>query len=435
MKNKKFGWITATAFIIANMIGTGVFTSLGFQLQSNSNLVAILLLWLVGGLIALFGALTYAEIGSTLPRSGGEYHFLTQLYSPLVGFIAGWVSLIVGFAAPVALTCLALASYAGGMLPGVNPKFLAAGVLLVVTAVHSFGNRLSGRAQNILTGVKVAFIVIFIILGFCFSPDLHPFSSELEDFALSDIFNAGFAVSIIWVYYAYSGWNASAYIVDDIEKPRRNLPLSLLSGTLVVTLLYLLLNQMFLSTTPVSALEGEVEVGLIAARGIFGDGMGNAMGMVIALLLLSSISAMVFIGPRVSMRMGEEHPVLGFLARKSGRGVPMPALLVQTGLSLVMIFTGSFKVITEYSGILLSACSVLTVAGVFILRKRFPREARPFNTPLYPLVPILFCIPLVCSIAFLVSQSVLNLVVSLGVVLSGMLVYFIDKYITKKHKP
>ena len=430
-KNYKFGLWTASAFVIANMIGTGVFTSLGFQLEQTTNFIAIAILWLLGGVIALCGALVYGELGAVMPRSGGEYHFLTELYSPFVGFLAGWVSLAVGFAAPVALASLAFSSYLAGWLPGLDPRVVAVAVLTVLTVIHAFSLRFSGKMQGALTLLKIVFIVAFILLGFAMPVEHQGIKPSLDGFGWHIIFNPGFAVSIIWVYYAYSGWNASAYIADDMKRPQRTLPQSLLLSTLAVTLMYLLLNAVFLLTTPAADMAGKVEIGLIAANRIFGSGIGSMMGIAIALLLLSSISSMIFVGPRVSCRMGEDHRLLGFLQIRSKRRIPVVALLVQFALSLVMILTGSFRFITEYTGILLSLCSLLTVLGVFRHRRRFPSMERPFRTPLYPLTPVIFAIPILVSVVYLCVTNWMNLAVSAGILLLGAAVYLMEKLVYK----
>ena len=433
MKRKyyQFGLWTASAFVIANMVGTGVFTSLGFQLEQTDNFFAIAILWLIGGVIALCGALVYGELGSVMPRSGGEYHFLTELYSPFVGFLAGWISLVVGFAAPVALASIAFSSYLGGWFPGLDPRILAVGALTLLTLFHAFSLRLSGRMQGALTLIKILFIVGFIILGFTLPAEFQSIKPSLEGFGPKIIFNPGFAVSIIWVYYAYSGWNASAYIADEMETPQRTLPRSLLLSTLAVTVMYLLINAVFLLTTPAAEMTGKVEIGLIAANHIFGPKLGSLMGIAVALLLLSSISSMIFVGPRVSCRMGEDHPLLRFLKVRSSRRIPVAALALQYLLSLVMILTGSFRFITEYTGILLSVCALLTVLGVFRHRRRFPSMARPFRTPGYPLTPVLFASPIVVSVVYLCLTNWMNLAVSAGILLIGILVYWIELRIYK----
>ena len=442
-KTDKFTWVTACAFIIANMIGTGVFTSLGFQLVSTHNLIAILLLWLLGGVIAFCGAVTYGELGAAMPRSGGEYHYLTTIYNPTIGFLAGWISLVVGFAAPIALSCMALSSYVCRIFPAINPTLLAIAVLTVITLVHGLSRTVSGRFQDVFTAIKVVVIVGFIIAGFLVSGDLQSFGPSIKEFNASTVFNASFGVSLIWVYYAYSGWNAAIYITGDLDNPQKNLPKALLLSTLTVTVLYLLLNLVFLLTTPASELTGEVEVGLISARHIFGTGLGNMMGIIIAVLLLSSISSMVYVGPRVSQVMGEDHRILRFLSRKSKKDIPHAALIFQYVVALLLILTGSFSLVTQYTGILLSMCSMLAVAGVFVHRRRFPNAERPYKTWGYPVTPIIFCILILCSIGYLVYNDFVvtfvrheqaapwTTIMSAGTLLVGVAVFYANKLIKK----
>ena len=401
--NKRTGLWTACAFVVANMIGTGVFTSLGFQLLDTTNMFAIMMLWLFGGVIALCGALTYAELGAAMPRSGGEYHYLGEIYHPSVGFLSGWISLIVGFAAPVALTCMALSSYVCRIFPVLNPKWIALGVLTLITLMHTRDLKFSGSFQNIFTVLKIIVIIIFIACGFILPENVQDYSAQhLES---KDIFNPGFAISLIWVYYAYSGWNASTYMASEIENPRKNLPLSLIISTVIVTVLYLLLNYVFLRSTPMADLEGQIEVGLISAHNIFGSHIGNMMGLIISLLLLSSISAMVFMGPRVAQVMGEDHRILRFLSYKNKRGVPMAAILFQYVISFLLIITNSFEMITKYTGILLSMCSLLTVLGIFRHRRKFPNIERKYKTLGYPVTPIIFCLLILWSIVYLVYED------------------------------
>ncbi|MCR5018708.1 MAG: amino acid permease [Bacteroidales bacterium] len=440
----KFGWSTASAFIIANMIGTGVFTSLGFQLVSTQNLIAILLLWFLGGVIAFCGAVSYGELGAAMPRSGGEYHYLSNIYHPAVGFLAGWVSLIVGFAAPIALSCIALSSYVSNIFPVVNAKLLAIAVLTLITVVHAISRTVSGRFQNVFTALKVIVIIGFIIAGFILPAQYQSFAPSVKEFSASTIFNTSFGVSLVWVYYAYSGWNAAIYMAGDLKNPQKNLPRALLLSTLTVTILYMLLNLVFLLSTPSAELTGEVEVGLISARHIFGTRIGNMMGLIIALLLLSSISSMVYVGPRVSQVMGEDYRILGFLSRKNKRDIPIIALVFQFVVALLLILTGSFSLVTQYTGILLSMCSLATVAGVFVHRRRFPDAERPYKTWGYPVTPIIFCILILASISYLVYDDYLATfvrhdqkamwmsIMSAGTLLVGGAVYFANKLIKKK---
>jgi len=441
MRNKASMW-AAAAFVVANMVGTGVFTSLGFQLMTTDKVFSVMMLWLVGGLVAFCGALCYAELGAAMPRSGGEYHYLSKIYHPSVGFLSGWVSLVVGFAAPVALTCMALASYVCRIYPMLNPRWIALGVLLLITLVHTRDLKLSSSFQMVFTILKVVLIIAFIVCGIVLPAQPQDFIGQSA--SLSDIFSSGFAVSLIWVYYAYSGWNASTYMASEVDNPKKNIPLSLIISTAIVTLLYLLLNYVFLRSTPTAELTGQIEVGLISARNIFGDRLGNLMGLVISILLLSSISSMVFMGPRVAQVMGEDHRILRFLSVKDKRGVPLAAIGFQFVISVLLIITDSFEMITKYTGILLSFCSLLTVIGVFVHRHRFPNAERPYKTFGYPVTPILFSALIIWSIVYLVHEDYTKTfitqeqsapwmtIMSFCTLLAGLIVYLVNIRITKK---
>lgn len=442
MEKEKFkiGVKTASTFVIANMIGTGVFTSLGFQLFSTTNPITIALIWLVGGIIALCGAIVYSELGAAMPRSGGEYNFLSEIYHPAVGFLSGWVSLIVGFAAPVALGCMALSSYVCRIFPSVNPTVLGVTVLSVITLIHLFSKKVGTTVQNILTVAKILIILVFIVAGLLCTPEgIGNFDNAKFD--TNDIFSTGFAVSLIWVYYAYSGWNAAAYISGDIKNPQRNVPLAMMASTFFVTVLYLALNMVFLRTAPVSELTGQVEVGLISAVHVFGPKGGAVMGLLIALMLTSSISSMVYVGPRVGMTMGEDHKMFRFLTWKNKLDCPSVAVALQWFISLMLILTNSFKEVTEYTGIVLSFCSMLTVAGVFVHRRRFPNATRPYKSFGYPVTPLVFCLLIICSISYLIYQDFTKsfvehsqtapwtTIASVLTLLIGCLLWFVNKKI------
>jgi len=449
-KNKygtyKFGLVTASAFVIANMIGTGVFTSLGFQLLGTTNFFSLMLLWLLGGIIALCGALVYGELGAVMPRSGGEYHYLREIYHPLLGFMSGWASLIVGFAAPVALACMALSTYLHKMFPAFNPLATAITVLTAVTLIHAYDVKMGGTLQRVFTFFKILIIIVFIICGFCLPPHGQIDGFSAATFSFDDVFSTGFAVSLIWVYYAYSGWNASAYMANEIREPQRTIPRSLFISTVIVTILYLLLNAVFLFAAPVEAMQGQVEVGLIAARYIFGEWGGNLMGLLIALLLVSSISSMAFLGPRVSQVMGEDTYILRSLARKSAGGTPFVAIWVQYGISALLIITDSFELVTKYTGVTLSFFALMTVAGLFVHRHRFPHVVRPYRTWGYPVVPILFIALILWSVVYLIHEDYYNTFVehtqtvmwmslmSAGTLLSGMMVYVMNQLIVHYKK-
>jgi APA family basic amino acid/polyamine antiporter len=245
----KIGFYTAISLVIANMIGTGVFTSLGFQLFDIHSVFSILILWLLGGIISFCGALVYGELGSAIPRSGGEYVYLSTLMHPAVGFMSGWVSSTVGFAAPVALASMALGTYVNKIIPEINITICALSVVTIITLVHSLNLKIGSGVQKTLTFLKVVVIVGFIIAGFIHTPS-HEITIAPQTTSMNEIFSAGFWVSLIYVSYAYSGWNAASYLAGDMENPQKNLPKALLLGTLIVTVIYVLLNFIFLYSAP-----------------------------------------------------------------------------------------------------------------------------------------------------------------------------------------
>jgi APA family basic amino acid/polyamine antiporter len=247
--------MTATNIVIANIIGTGVFTSLGFQAIEIQSGFSLLLLWVIGGVFALCGALCYGELGAAMPRSGGEYHYLSEIYHPAIGFLSGWVSVTVGFAAPIALAAMAFGQYAAQLIPHGSPVLLAAVITIVISLIHAQNLRLGSYFQNVTTSLKVALIVIFILAGLLLSdPQPLSFAPTIAD--LRTIASPPFAVSLVYVTYAYSGWNAAIYLASEIQEPTRNLPRALLFGTAIVTVLYVALNFVFLYSTPIRDLAG-----------------------------------------------------------------------------------------------------------------------------------------------------------------------------------
>lgn len=382
-------WVTATCLVVANMIGTGIFTTLGFQVRPLPSGFTILLLWLLGGVCAFCGALAYGELAAALPRSGGEYHFLSVVFHPAVGFLAGWVSATVGFAAPVALAAMAFGRYFTFVRPGVDPVTASLVVVAVVSAVHLRGVGLGSAFQNAATLLKVLLIIALIGAGIAFGePQPISFAPAASDWSL--ITSAPFAVSLVYVMYAYAGWNASTYVIGEIRDPGRNVPLSLALGTSLVTLLYIGLNAIFLYTAPMNELADKLEVGHVAASHIFGKAGGRIMAGLICAGLVSSISAMTWVGPRVMMAMGEDFHPLAWLGRKTRSGVPAIAILAQASVVGTLLLTASFETVLTYIQFSLTFCSFLTVLGVIVLRFTQPRLTRPYKTWGYPMTPLFF---------------------------------------------
>ena len=384
---RSVGLATCVALVVANMVGTGIFTSLGFQVAAIPSHPAIMALWTLGGILALCGALCYAELSAALPRSGGEYHFLGRIYHPSLGFMAGVVSIVVGFAAPAALSAMAFGSYLQGIFPALSPTAASAAVVVIVTLVHLRDLRVSSVFQVFFTVLKIA-LVLFLLIALFAAPaapatPAAPWSSYL--------LTAPFAVSLMFTLYAYSGWNAATYILGEVRTPGRVIPVALAAGTALVMVLYLGLNAAFLHVAPAGALAGQLNVAQVAAESVFGAAGGRLVAAVIALGLVSAISAMIWAGPRVARAIGEDYPqALGWLRLRTASGIPAAAVLAQSLLTLVLLYTSTFEQVLLYTQFALLACSFLTVLGVIVCRFTQPDLPRPFRVPLYPLPPLLF---------------------------------------------
>ena len=429
MPQTKFKYITVTAVIVANMVGTGVFTSLGFQLLDIRSGFALLLLWILGGLTALCGAISYAELGATLPRSGGEYNFLSKIYHPAAGFVSGWISMSVGFAAPTALAAMTFSAYFTSSLFGEVPNFveqlIAVALLLLLSVVHSSNHRNSGRTQTIFTTLKVAVILLFILASLIVVEAPQPVSFGPKNNDLQIVTSGAFAVALIYVSFAYSGWNAATYLSSEIENPQRALPLVLISGTSIVTLLYLGLNFVFLYTTPMDSMIGEVEVGAIAARTVFGELAGGLFGLALALLLISTVSAMTMAGPRVIQVVGEDFPKLSFLGRKNSSGIPARSIFLQSTIAVIFIISSTFESVLIFAGFTMALNTFASVLGLFVLRLRKPDLVRPYRAFLFPLTPLIFLGVTGWTLTFTLLMRPVEVLFSFGVIIVGLIFYYL----------
>ncbi len=430
---QKISFKVAISIVIANMIGTGVFTSLGFQLEGISSIFSILLLWFLGGIIAICGALTYAELGSTLPRSGGEYHFLNDLLHPALGFLGGWVSITVGFSAPTALASITMGKYLAQVFPEyINPTYIAASLVVLLTFIHAYSKKTGGYFQLYFTIIKIVLIVLFIGFALTISnPQSISILPKYEDW--QTIFTPAFAVSLIYVSYAYTGWNAASYIIGEITNPQKNFLKILFFGTLIVMILYIMLNYAFLYTASITDLKGQLEIGYISGTKVFGVFGGKIMALLLSILLISTTSAMVFAGPRVNQVMGEDMKALRFLAVITKNGVPRNAIFFQGILTLVFIFSATFEKVLVYSGLSLSIITVLTVGSLFILRRRIKKEniKQSYKLWAYPIPPIIFLTLNIYIIIFLFIEKTQESILSLSTMLLGLLIFWL--YNQKKY--
>lgn len=423
---RSIGFYTACAIVIANIIGTGVFTSLGFQLPDIHSGFALLMLWIVGGIAALCGALSYGELSAALPRSGGEYHFLSRIYHPALGFMAGIVSATVGFAAPIALAAMAFGKYFQGVFGFGSPVILSFAIVWPVALFHLGNLKVGSVFQNLWTLVKLLLIGVLIGAGFLVDSK-QPISFLPSGDDAMPIFGRPFAVALVYVMYSYSGWNAASYITGEIKRPEKNVPRSLLFGTLVVIVTYTALNAVFLMTTPAQEMSGQLEVGLIAGKHIFGENGGRIVGGIICIGLISAISSMTWIGPRVTMSMGEDNPLIRFLARKNRAGIPFNAILLQLVIVNLLLLTRSFDGVVKYIGFALLFCSLLTVIGVMVLRQTRPDLPRPYKVWAYPLPPLIFSAITIWMMIYLLRSNPTESLAGLATIAAGLVLYVFTK--------
>ncbi len=444
------------------MIGTGVFTSTGFQAKALHDPMTILLAWVIGGGLALCGAAAFAELGSMMPRAGGEYVYLREAYHPAVGFMSGWVSMTAGFSAPIAVSALAFAAYFSTLFPGLDStpwiervigfgdhdlatitfgarQAIAMALVVLITMLHSFDTKLGGRVQAVFTAAKVLLIVGFIGAGLLVgSGDWSNLESQHGGFA--NIGTKEFAIALMYVSFAYSGWNAAAYIAGDIEKPERTLPRALLMGTGTVMVLYVLLNLVFFYAVPSDTLAGPVndfkpvfEVGDAAARSLFGNSAGKLVTSMIAIALVSSVSAMVMAGPRVYAAMAADRALPRQLAYHSERGVPTVAVVAQGVLGVLFVLVGDLDKLIRFVGFSLAIFAALTVGALFIMRRR--GLSAPYRTFGYPVTPIAFIL-LSGWIAYAqIDAHPKESAIGGGVLLLGGLVYFVATRFTQQPPP
>jgi APA family basic amino acid/polyamine antiporter len=399
---RKLGLFPATNIVVANMIGAGIFTTSGLLLAGLHDPVLMLVLWAAGGVIAICGALSYGELGAAMPGAGGEYLFLSKLYNPLFGFLSGWVSFMVGFSAPIAASALGFSAYFGRAVPGfsawlenegiLNPaatgKLIAISVILIFTFIHYRGIKYGARIQNVLTILKVTLIVILLVAGFSSG------NGDISNLSKGGSLPGGLAglktaaLSLMWIMFAYSGWNASTYLGAEIKNPGKTLPLSLLYGTGIVIVLYLLINFLYVYGIHPDEMKGVISVGGLAMGKLFGKSADILFSLLIAFALFSSLSAFLIIGPRVYYSMAKDGLFFNSVAKVHPRfGVPSNSILLQCVIAIILVLSGTFEQVLTYMGFALGIFPLLTVLGVWKLRQTQP-EAMKLNG--FPVTQIIY---------------------------------------------
>ncbi|MFC2165319.1 APC family permease [Acidobacteriota bacterium] len=436
---RKLGLFPVTNIVIANMIGAGIFTTSGLLMTDLKKPLIMIVLWIVGGMIALAGALSYGEVGAVIPRAGGEYVFLSRLYKPIVGFLSGWVSFFGGFSAPIAASAIGFSVYLTRafpwlLKPGVfDPsfevlffkKFYAILVILIFTAIHARGIEVGAKVQNFLTILKVVLIVGLIILGFAVG------KGSLDHFTQGGDFQFDFGgwkiigLSLMWIMFAYSGWNAAAYIGSEIKNPIKILPKSLLLGTGIVTFLYFCMNGFYVYASRPEEMSGVISIAGLSVGNLFGGSYESALSVMISFALFSSLSAYIILGPRVYYAMAKDRYFFRFASDIHPKfGVPSKSILLQGLIASIMVLLGTFDQILTYMGFSLGIFPLLVVIGVFKLRRE---KKSVFKLPGFPYVPIFYLLAGITILFLGFSERPVESSIAILTVIAGIPVFLAFK--------
>lgn len=436
---RRLGLFAVVSIIVADMVGTGIFTTSGLLMENLNNPVLMVGLWGVGGIIAISGALCYAELSTAMPYAGGEYLYLSKLFHPIPGFLSGWISFIVGFSAPVAATSIAVSEYTIEAFPVIKNfsdingisgelifrKSLAIFVIMLFAIIHMRGVVFGTKVHNGFTLLKIFLIVGLIVVGFSFGDgDISNFKASTK----SEADSGGFKIvglSVMWIIFAYSGWNAASYIGSEVKNPNRNLPRSLIAGTLIVIILYILLNILFVYALPPGEMEGVVSVGGRAASKLFGSSFGTVFSLLVAIGLLSTISSLIILGPRIYYAMAKEGHFFPFAAKvHSKTGTPNWSIVIQVVVAIIIVLSGTFDDILTYMGFSLGIFPILAVLGIFKLRKQ---KLKNYKVPLYPILPAFFIIINILIIVLGFAERPGASSIALLTVLAGIPLYYVFK--------
>jgi amino acid transporter len=425
----KIGWKTALALVLSNMIGTGVFTSLGYQLIGIQNTWSILLLWLLGGILALIGAFTFAELGTHYGQRGGDFVFISEGFHPFLGYLSAWTSLIVGFSAPIAIAGIAMEDY---LAPFHIPfqRGITIAIVLLLCWIHSGSIRRIGRFQDFATLFKMLFILVLLGVGLSFAP-IPTTALQWSGNVSKEVFSSSFAVSLLYVFYAYSGWNAAAYIVDEIVEPQRNLPKALIGGTAIVTVVYMLLQVVFLKFAAVSDLAGKTEVALIATQNLFGSVPARWVGIGIALQLIATMSSYLWVGSRIVHSMSLRYEVWAWLRPTNSQNVPVRAVWTIGVIVLILLNSGSISRIMVYTSFLLQLMSTIAVASL-LMTKRQPTD---FPSPFRPYLQWIFILFNLAILGFIFQEKPIESLIGLGILAIGAATYGWNGWRTRRKIP
>lgn len=435
---RALGVWAAAAFVVTNMVGTGIFTVPAFVRTATGNGLATLGVWTLGGVLALSGALCFAELATRMPEAGGEYRYLTQIYGRLWGFVSGWISFLVGFSAAIAASALGASAYAATLFPAWNPSTVlfsvgsitvtqgsvgAAVLIAALAAFHSSGVRPSGRLQTGIAALVIGSIVLLFFAGIATG------KGNWAGVTAGSQATGLWWVALIQVSFAYSGWNAAAYLAGEVRNPRYTLPRALIGGTLTVAVLYLILNLLFLYAVPAGEWQPNIAIGKLAAEKLFGSFGATVVSVIITLTILGSVSSMTAAGPRVYYAMARDKMAPAIFGRvgKQG-GAPMFSIITQAAVAILLVLTGEFENLLIYAGSALSLMAALTVTGVWVVRQKMPSDSPTiFRTPGYPVTPAVFLLLEVFAITQGVRERPIPTLAALGTIAAGIIIFFLAR--------
>jgi APA family basic amino acid/polyamine antiporter len=423
----RVGTFTAACVLVSNAVGSGIFTTTGFLARDLGDPLWILCLWAVGGALALAGAVSYAELAAALPRSGGEYVYLRRAFGPLAGFLSGWTSFTTGFGAAIAAGAASFGAFAAELL-GDTPAsgWLGASLVWALTAVHARGVGPGGRLQRALTAAKVGGIGLLVVGGLGFGEGAF---ENLVAAGTTPPRSSALATGLVFVLFAFSGWNAAAYVAGEMRAPAREVPRALVTGTLVVTALYLALNVTYLYALPVEELAREpvLPVAAKAAAALFGPAAARLVDAALCVSIAGAVSAMIFAGPRVYDAMARDGALPRALAPASVDGAPVRSLLLQSAFATALLATGSFESLVVFGGITLALSNALAVAAVLWLRAREPALARPYRATGYPWTPLAFVLAALLAVGHAAAERPIEVGWALATVAAGVPLYLLGR--------
>lgn len=439
---RELGFFDAAMLIVGSTIGIGIFVTTGFIAQHLPFPGGILLVWFLGGLLALAGALSCAELSATLPYAGGDYIYLREAYGSFVAFLSGWSSFLVTFCGSIAALAVGFTAYMAFFFPSLSQdrvffdfdvfglpfRFSPATLfsvlaVLILSAIQWIGVREGSKVQNFLTLLKIGALLGIILLGiFVGKGNLNHFSPFMDFGKLTDWTAMG--VAFIPVIFAYAGWNAVIYMAGEVRDPDRNLPAALLWANVLVIVLYLAINAVYVYGLPPAKMQGELRVSEVATTALFGYQTSAIITAIITISILGALNVSVMAGPRVYFAMAQDGIFFRGLARVHPRfHTPTNAIILQAVWSSVLILTGTFDALFTYVSVIIALFSALTVGALLVLRLTKPYLRRPYKIWGYPIVPLLFIVVNLWIALATLQEKPLDALRGLGIVALGIPAY------------